>query len=103
MTTETTTYETVARDADIDPEAFEAFCLNQHIKTEECADYVEAFTDGYIGQFESEADYAEYYYNETTNLFRLPSVLIRHIDWQGVWDSELRHDFYETDGYYFRN
>ena len=103
MTTETITYEDVARDADIDPEAFEAYCLNQHIKPEESDDYVVSFMNDYIGQFDRAADFAENFYEENGDLLRVPSAIISNIDWQGVWNYELRYDFYEVDGYYFRN
>lgn len=96
-------YEDTARDADIDPEAFEAFCRNQHIKAEDCADAVQDFMDSYIGEWRDEAEFTQQYYAENENIYRLPSAILNHIDWQSVWDSELRHDFYEINGYYFRN
>lgn len=33
----------------------------------------------------------------------LPSYLRDCIDWTLVWSSYLRHDYFEQDGYYFRN
>lgn len=97
-------YEDTARNEDLDPEAFEAFCRNQHIKAEDCADAVSDFIEAYIGVYEDEADFASHYYGANYGpTWNLPSVVRRHIDWQGVWDSELRHDYYEISGYFFRN
>lgn len=103
MTTETITYESVAERADIDPEAFEAYCDNQHITAEDSAEAIVDFINAYVGQFDSEAEYAEYYYNENEDIYRLPTAILRHIDWDEVWECELRHDFYEINGYYFQN
>lgn len=33
----------------------------------------------------------------------LPSYLRDCIDWELLWSSYLRHDYFEQDGYYFRN
>lgn len=103
MTTETITYESVADRADIDPEAFTAYCDNQHIAPEDSEDAVNDFMDAYMGEWEDEEDFTRDYYEEDGTLMGLPSVIISHIDWQGVWDSDLRHEFYEINGYYFRN
>tara|TARA_R100001463_G_scaffold44005_2_gene91583 strand:+ start:362 stop:727 length:366 start_codon:yes stop_codon:yes gene_type:complete len=74
---------------------------------------VEQFEDAYAGCFESqpctsaEAMFCEEladdcgYMNETN----LPNFIAYHIDWQAVWDCELRHDYFtiEADGdtYFF--
>ncbi len=74
---------------------------------------VEQFEDAYAGCFESqpytsaEAQFCEELaddcgYMGNTNL---PSFIANHIDWQAVWDCELRHDYFtiEADGdtYFF--
>ena len=33
----------------------------------------------------------------------LPEWIAYHIDWQAVWNAELRHAYFEVDGLYFRN
>lgn len=100
-------YEETARNEDIDPEAFEAFCRNQHISAEDCADAVQDFMDAYMGEWEDEATFTQSFYEDggLLNPFTtgIPSEILSHIDWQGVWDSELRHHYYEINGYYFRN
>lgn len=103
MTTETITYESVAERADIDPEAFAAYCENQYITPEDSEDNVSDFMEAYIGQWESEEDFTRDHYEEDGTLIGIPSEIISHIDWQGVWDSDLRHYYYEINGYYFRN
>ena len=96
-------FEEVARRADIDPEAFQYFCENQHIDADECEDAVRDFMAAYIGEFSNDEDFARNYYDESGDLDRIPDALLSNIDWQGVWDGELRHEFYELNRYYFRN
>lgn len=103
MTTETITYESVAENADIDPEAFELYCDNQHIAPEDSQETVSEFMDAYLGWWEDEEEFTRDFYEEDGTLMGLPSVIISHIDWQGIWDSDLRHEFYEINGYFFRN
>ena len=100
---ETEMYEEVARNADIDPEAFEAFCRNQHIKPENSEDAISDFQDSYIGQCDSAEDFIHEYLWEEDDLSSIPAVLVNHINWNDVWECEYRHDFYEINGYYFRN
>ena len=56
----------------------------------------------YIGDFNSEADFADYYCENYEDL-EIPSILQGCIDWQRVWDSSLRHDHSEKNGHYFRD
>lgn len=104
MTTDQITYESVARDEDIDPEAFELFCKNQHIKEEGCEEAVLDFCEAYISYYETARDFIQDYVwdDETGPNSRLHSVL-NHIDWVSLWDAVYRNDYYELDGYYFRN
>jgi hypothetical protein len=69
----------------------------------------EALDDAYewsTGEYNATAEFAEYYVNEVM-CTGIPSVLEGHIDWDSVWDCELRYDFneFEFDGetYFFRN
>ena len=99
------TYESVAHDRNIDADAFTVFCKISSISEDECDGYVLSFEDDYIGEYGSHAHFAEQYYEMTAYgvLNSMPLELVRAIDWEDVWESTLRHDFYEEDGYYFRN
>ncbi len=96
-------FEEVAERNGIDADAFEAFCDNQHIDAEDCEDAVSDFRDAYIGEYSCHSDFAQDYHYENGDLDRIPANLDRYIDWDEVWECELRHDFYEIDGHYFRN
>ena len=68
---------------------------------------VEQFEDAYAGDYSSGADFAEQLCDDCGYLCEtnLPSWIVNHIDWQAVWDCELRHDYctIEYDGvtYFF--
>lgn len=58
----------------------------------------------YAGTFADGAEFAESLCEELDYIPKdLPSWIATHIDWQAVWDCYLRHDYFEQDGYYFRN
>ena len=60
--------------------------------------------ENFLGEYSNPADYAE---ETITNTFQeelgdLPAWLVGHLDWQAIWDRELRHDHYhltKPDGY----
>jgi hypothetical protein len=66
----------------------------------------EAFNEQYYGYYQDEASFAEIYTTETANeaerqiLERLDTA--GAIDWQQLWDNTLRHEWFTTGGYYFR-
>ena len=68
-------------------------------------DNVASEVKNYIGEFDSEADFAEAYY--TSDLggepLEIPSVLQGCIDWDRVWSSNLRHSVSESNGHYFND
>lgn len=57
--------------------------------------------EAFAGQFESEAKFAEEVSREQFDLNAIPYELLACIDWQQVWDSCLRFDFVEQDGFFF--
>jgi hypothetical protein len=62
-------------------------------------DSLSDFEEAYVGQYNSEAAFAEDYaemYGE-----QIPSWIV--VDWQATWDSSLRFDCDEQDGYFFRS
>ena len=99
------TYESVAADNNLAEDAFIAFCKAEAISADECDGYVTNFEDAFIGDYDSNEHFAEQYYEmcrpELIN--PISSELYSAIDWDSVWNSTLRHDFYEEDGFYFRN
>jgi len=62
---------------------------------------IEHFDDAYIGQYDSEEQFAEQYIGEMyiSNLDDLPVV----IDWTATWNCNLKYDFSFNDGYVFRS
>lgn len=95
----------VADDSNIDADAFEIFLDWQGIVLFENEvdwdELVERFNYHYCGEFDHNEDFVvtccEGMYDE------IPSWVVRHIDWDDVWNCELRHDFFEEGGHYFRN
>lgn len=59
--------------------------------------YVDGCDELYRGEYSSEADFAEEFYNDVYG--EVPSVLV--VDWQATWDSSFRYDFTYCDGYVF--
>lgn len=62
---------------------------------------VNKFNDAYIGVFDSHAEFAEYYLNEYGRIEEVPVWIRDCISYERYWNSTLRYDFYEVDGYYF--
>ena len=59
-------------------------------------DYIEDCDSRYVGEYRSEAEFTEEYYDERHDI---PSDFV--IDWQATWDSMLRYDFTFCNGYVF--
>jgi len=59
----------------------------------------EQFQDAYQGDYQDGASFAERlcedcgYLNESD----VPSFILNHIDWEGVWTRELRFDYFEVE------
>ena len=66
---------------------------------------LEQFEDSYQGQYQSGAEFAEQISEECGYLSdtNLPIWIQNHIDWETVWSNELRFDYFEVDGHFFRN
>jgi len=61
------------------------------------------FEESYMGEYSSGAEFAEMQAEEMGELHNVPDYIKYCIDWQQVWDSYLRYDFDEDNGYIFRN
>lgn len=59
--------------------------------------------DNFMGKYESGAKFAEWFAYESGDMENVPSYLAYHIDWADVWESTLRHDFFEVDGYFYQH
>lgn len=60
--------------------------------------------EAYAGTFADGAEFAESLCEELGYTPKdLPSWIATHIDWQAVWDAELRHDYFAYDDRYFQN
>lgn len=66
------------------------------------SDLLEQAQDCYQGQYDSDEDFAQELLEECGYLNDLPSFIECHIDWSGV-ARDLMMDYFESDGYYFRN
>lgn len=53
-----------------------------------CVSDIEGCDERFLGWYESEADFAEQYYDD---LYDVPSALV--VDWEATYDSSLRSDF----------
>lgn len=62
---------------------------------------VSDFTDSYCGEYGSHEDFIYEYMEDM--VAEIPSWVESHVDWDSVWECELRHDFFEENNYYFRN
>ena len=58
---------------------------------------VEHTEDAYVGEYSSEAEFAEEY---TTESYNIPDFVV--IDWQATFDQNLRYDFTFVNGYVFK-
>lgn len=69
----------------------------------DCFDWSEA-QEAYVGTFQDGAEFSETLCEELGYIPKdLPVWIAYNIDWQGVWDGDLRYDHFEVDGKFFRN
>jgi antirestriction protein len=59
--------------------------------------YVEHVEEAYRGEYNSEADFTEEFYNEVYG--DVPPMLV--VDWEATWEQNLRYDFSFVNGYVF--
>ena len=104
-TQEITSYESVATENDLNEDAFAAFCENQHVAPENCEGMVSEYREAFVGEFYDGGDFAQEHCTELHNLSlsAIPKSIFNAIDWDNVWESDLCYDFYEIDGFIFRN
>jgi antirestriction protein len=61
-------------------------------------DDLESFEEAYYGSYDSEANFAEQFVNDTCD-FDIPSFVV--VDWEATWNCNLRYDFDYEDGFVF--
>jgi len=61
-------------------------------------DCIGGFEEAYVGEYESEADFAEQHYVDLYNV-NIPDGIV--VDWQATWDTNLSYDFAYNNGYVF--
>jgi antirestriction protein len=62
---------------------------------------VEHFEDAYVGQYDSEEQFAQQYVDEMYNLNLDDCPVV--VDWEKTWNCNLCYDFSFNDGYVFRS
>ena len=102
--------ETLRKEIESDSVYFDYFEDKSISFFEELVDYgiesLEQFEDSYQGQHRSGADFAEQLCEDCGYLglqSDIPDFILNHIDWETVWSNELRFDYFEVDGHFFRN
>ena len=75
--------------ADVNDQLFQDI-LDNGIET------VEQFEDAYSGQYRDGAEFSETLVSDCGYLEEssLPTFITNHIDWEDVWECELRHDYF---------
>ena len=86
-------------------EGFCIFCEDiQGITDLENTDWDEVadeFDRAWVGNYDCLEDFCTSY--EVSLDDELPTWAVGAIDWEIVWDSELRHEYTEENGHYFHN
>ena len=59
--------------------------------------------EAFVGRFDSVEEFAEQTCEECDQIGSIPDFIRNCIDWLAVWDSALRFDYAENDGFFFRN
>ena len=75
---------------------------------ETAMDFEDKFEAEFAGYGDSQlAEYAENMVTDGYDMSRLPDFITNHIDWEAVWNCELRYDYSEVqfneNTYLFRN
>lgn len=79
-------------------EALEYFDEEFEGEIDDISTFIDRFRDSYRGCWESEADFAENWYNDCYG--EIPKFLQYHIDWESVWRGEFSYSGYYSGGSY---
>jgi antirestriction protein len=73
--------------------------VKAYIEVQGGVQYVSGFEDAYEGEFDRLEDFVD---NFMENMGEsIPSWVV--VDHEATWNCSLRHDYYEENGFYFRN
>ena len=81
-------------DSQFDFESVSEFASNLSEEIDPEGDLLSRMEDAFVGQYYDEATFAEELITESYDLDQLPGIIANHIDWQAVWDRELRFYYY---------
>lgn len=59
--------------------------------------------DTYQGEFSTGGEFAEQFVKDCGDLRNVPGCIVNHINWEDVWECELRHDYDIEGGHVFRS
>jgi hypothetical protein len=64
---------------------------------------IESLEDAYMGEFNTPEEFAEYYFTDLVGYGDVDTLIGRGIviDWEGTWETNLRHDFDFQGGFVF--
>jgi hypothetical protein len=88
----------------VDIEAFVVFCEDveclddDDIQSMDKYEVAKNFWERYIGTYDSHEDFATWGRGLDSEV---PEWALPHIDWDDVWEDQLRHEFIEESGHYF--
>ena len=81
-------------DSQFDFETVTEFANNLSEEIDPEGDLLSRMDDVFVGRYYDEATFAEELITESYDLEQLPDTIANHIDWQAIWDHELRFDYY---------
>ena len=58
----------------------------------------EEFEDTYQGSYSSGAEFCQVMVEDCGELDQVPDFITNHIDYDSMWECELRHDYFMLDG-----
>ena len=81
-------------DSQFDFETVTEFANNLSEEIDPEGDLLSRMDDAFVGQYYDEATFTEQCFVESYDLEQLPDTIANHIDWQAIWDHEVRFDYY---------
>lgn len=88
----------------LNKEAFILYLLNFGYDPSEAESHVSGFENAYLGEYESQEEFARDYLNETSLLGSMPDEWRCYFDWWAVGrDLLLGGSVWRHSGHYFRN
>lgn len=91
----------IASERRLDEDAFLIYCDNFHIDADDpdMDSHIQEYEESYQGQYDDFLAFATDFMNDTMDI---PDFLANYIDYE-AFARDLRHDYWEEQGYVFRN